>query len=71
MLIRMTLAPDGEQSALLCPPLVATLLAALDYLLQATGDGDEPVARPGHSRSKSGTMSSIGSLAMSPATRST
>ena len=61
---------DGERSSLLCSPLVACLLAALDALLQQATEGDEggsgSASRPNQMRTRSGTVTSLRSSPFSP-----
>ena len=63
---RMLVGPVDEAKTLLCPPMVTCLLAALDEFFQAAGEGDEGGTRPTHGRTRSGTVTSIRSVAMSP-----
>ncbi|WVQ84943.1 hypothetical protein IAT38_007106 [Cryptococcus sp. DSM 104549] len=59
----------GEKpgKGILSPPMVACLLAALDYLLQLAGESEESGGRPQQQRTRSGTITSVRSMAgMSP-----
>ena len=67
---RMMLGKDVSEDAkgnVRCPGLVSCALAALDVLLQQAGDDDSSSSgRPPHSRTRSGTVTSIRSIAFSP-----
>lgn len=55
-----------DNKNLLCAPLVPCLFTALDSLLQAAGEGEDGGSRPSHGRTRSGTVTSFRSVAMSP-----
>ncbi|WWD18748.1 hypothetical protein CI109_103202 [Kwoniella shandongensis] len=69
LVIKMLMGQGREEKAgLLSPPMVACLLAALDFLLQQAGDMDDGGNRPTTGRTRSGTITSIKSIAFSPVT---
>ena len=54
---------EKDSSTLACTQLVSTVLAALDYLLQASGEEE---SRPMPARTRSGTITSMRSVALTP-----
>lgn len=66
LIFRMLLGPSGDGKSLLCGSLSSCLLAALDFLLQAASEDEEGGGRHSHARTRSGTVTSIRSVAMSP-----
>jgi hypothetical protein len=65
LVMKMMVGVDGAKgTSLACPTLVSSILAALDYLL--TAGEDEAGARPPVGRTRSGTITSIRSVTMSP-----
>lgn len=63
-IFRSMLGPsDDKKDTLHCQALVSTVLAALEHLLQASSEDD---ARPTPLRTRSGTITSIRSVALTP-----
>ncbi|ORY31849.1 hypothetical protein BCR39DRAFT_525741 [Naematelia encephala] len=66
-IFRMMMGPAKESHTLHCPNLLSSVLAALDFLLQAAGETDDTGARPsGVTRTRSGTITSVHSIGFSP-----
>lgn len=53
---------EKESSTLACTQLVSTVLAALDFLLQASGEDERPMP----ARTRSGTITSTRSIVITP-----
>lgn len=53
----------GGGSSLHCAPIISAMMAALEALLQSAGEGEEPGSRPVSGRTRSGTITSIRSIA--------
>ena len=65
IVFRMMLGPASQShTALQQAQMLPTILSALDILLQAASDTDE--GRPSHARTRSGTVTSVRSIALSP-----
>lgn len=59
--------PDDGKAGVKCPGLVSSTLGALDILLQLASDEDSGgTSRPTHTRTRSGTLSSAYSVALTP-----
>ncbi|ADV25860.1 hypothetical protein I305_04819 [Cryptococcus gattii E566] len=65
IVLKMVLGDEPEKK-LLSPQMVTCLLAALDWLLQMAGDSEEGGGRPQVARTRSGTISSVRSMAAFP-----
>ena len=63
-ILRMFLGKDEGKHNLACPQLLTCLLTSLDVLLQS--GGDEEGFRPTPGRTRSGTITSVRSVVMSP-----
>jgi hypothetical protein len=71
MRLMIGVPPDGkERPVLACPPLLSTVLAALDWLLQNHSQEDEFDVTPSPSRVKSSSAAPIRSISISPMTSS-
>ncbi|KAK4689020.1 hypothetical protein P7C73_g1097, partial [Tremellales sp. Uapishka_1] len=62
IVFRMLLGTEENSTSLVCPAAISCLLAALENLLQA---GEEESSRPMQGRTRSGTITSIKSIALS------
>lgn len=65
---RIMLGPDEGKTILQCPSMLSTITSALETLLQGAGEVEEGASngRPGQGRTRSGTITSIRSVAMTP-----
>lgn len=66
MMLGKEVSEDGKGNVK-CPGLISCILGALDMLLQQAGDDESSGSgRPPHGRTRSGTVTSIRSIAFSP-----
>lgn len=65
-IFRILLGPGEGKTALQCPPVLSTVTSALEQLYQNAGDTEETSSRPAHGRTRSGTLTSVRSINMSP-----
>ncbi|EIW67561.1 hypothetical protein TREMEDRAFT_33244 [Tremella mesenterica DSM 1558] len=66
--LRMMLGPEDNRegkNVLACPQLLSCVMSTLEILLQVGGEEDSPT-RPMNSRTRSGTVTSLRSVRMSP-----
>jgi hypothetical protein len=66
MMLGKEVSEDGKGNVK-CPGLISCVLGALDVLLQQAGDDESTTnGRPTQARTRSGTVTSIRSIAFSP-----
>lgn len=66
MMLGGEVADDGK-GIVKCPGLVSTVMGALEVLLQLAGEEESASSgRPTHARTRSGTVTSVMSIALSP-----